>query len=78
LRERGSRDFDELPPSELQLVAKRLVIHGGFEPSSDPHLRAVLEFFGLRRLTAQVGTTLLEILDREYPYVDELVGGGEA
>ena len=73
LRERGPRAFEEIPPSELQLVAKRLEINGGFDPGSDPHLRAILEYFGLKRLTAQVGTTLLEIMDREYSYVDELI-----
>jgi hypothetical protein len=31
---------------------------------SDGHLRAILECFDLKRLTTQVGTTLLEILDR--------------
>jgi hypothetical protein len=30
---------------------------------SDEHLRAILEYFDLKRLTTQVGTTLLEILD---------------
>jgi hypothetical protein len=34
------------------------------EPGSDEHLRAILELFDLKRLTAQVGTRLLEILDR--------------
>jgi hypothetical protein len=31
---------------------------------SDEHLRAILEYFDLKRLTTQVGTTLLEVLDR--------------
>ena len=31
---------------------------------SDEHLRAILECFDLKRLTTQVGTALLEILDR--------------
>lgn len=42
---------------------------------SDEHLRAVLECFDLKRLTAQVGTTLLEILDMDFPYVAELLKG---
>ena len=73
LRERGPRDFEEIPPSELQLVARRLVRDQGFKSGSDAHLRAVLEFFDLRRLTVQVGTRMLDILARRYPYVDELL-----
>jgi hypothetical protein len=30
---------------------------------SDGHLRAILEGYGLKRLTTQVGTTLLAILE---------------
>ena len=78
LRDRGSRDFEEIPPSELQLVARRLADEEGFEAGSDAHLRAVLDFFDLKRLTVQVGTTLLDILGRQYPYVDELVGRRES
>lgn len=73
LRDRGPRDFEEIPPSELQLVARRLAHEEGFDPGSDAHLRAVLDFFNLKRLTVQVGTTLLDTLGRQYPYVDELV-----
>jgi len=32
-----------------------------------------LEWFDLKRLTTQVGTTLLEILERRIPYVDEFI-----
>ena len=74
VRDRGPRDFEEIPPSELQLVARRLSEDEGLEPGSDAHLRAVLDFFDLKRLTVQVGTTLLEILGRQYPYVDEMLG----
>lgn len=77
LRERGPRDFEEIPPSELQLVARRLMRDGGFDSGSDAHLRAVLEFFDLKRLTVQVGTRLLDVLDRQYVYVDEILGGEE-
>ena len=74
LRTRGPRDFEEIPPSELQLVAYRLARDEGFELGSEAHLRAVLEFFGLKRLTVQVSTRLLDVLTRSYPYVDELIG----
>jgi hypothetical protein len=77
LRERGTRDFEEIPPSELQLVARRLSRDEGFDSGSDAHLRAVLECFDLKRLTVQVGTRLLDILGRRYPYVDDILNGEE-
>lgn len=61
LRSRGPRTFEEIPPSELQTIAKHLEERHNFKPGSDEHLRAVLECFDLKRLTTQVGTTLLEI-----------------
>ncbi|MGB9104905.1 MAG: hypothetical protein WCC59_09110, partial [Terriglobales bacterium] len=73
LRSRGPRSFEELPPSELQVVARYLLERHSFPSGSDEHLRAVLECFDLKRLTTQVGTTLLEILERSFPYVDEFL-----
>ena len=73
LRSRGPRSFEEIPPSELQVVARYLAERHGFSSGSDEHLRAVLECFDLTRLTTQVGTTLLEILERRFPYVDEFL-----
>ena len=75
VRERGSRSFDEIPPSELQLVARQLFQdhNGELEPDSEAHLRAVLGAFDLRRLTAPVGAKLLDILQREYSYVDDVI-----
>jgi len=73
LRSRGPRSFEEIPPSELQVVAMYLAERHGFSSGSDEHLRAVLECFDLKRLTTQVGTTLLEILERRFPYVDEFI-----
>ena len=52
------------------------------EPGTDAHLRAILEYFELKRLTTQVGTTLLEILDRPEasttPLFDKMVGNRDA
>jgi hypothetical protein len=73
VRNRGPRDFDEIPPSELQIIAWRLADDGDFEPGSDAHIRAILDFFDLKRLTAHVNTTLLDILSQSYPHVDEIV-----
>ncbi len=72
VRDRGPREFEEIPASELQLVARLLARDNDMDPGSDEHLRAVLEFFELKRLTVQVGTTLLDILARKYPYVDQI------
>ena len=73
LRSRGPRTFEEIPPSELQTVAMYLAERRNLMSGSDEHLRAVLECFDLKRLTAQIGTTLLEILGKRYPYVDDLL-----
>jgi len=75
LRSRGPRAFEEIPPSELLVVAKHLLVRHGLAAGSDEHLRAVLECFDLKRLTTQVGTTLLEILEEGFPYVDEFLSG---
>ncbi len=75
LRNRGPRSFEEIPPSELQVVARYIVEHEGLESGSDEHLHAVLELFNLKRLTTQVGTTLLEILEKRFPYVDDFING---
>ncbi|MEI7900859.1 MAG: DUF3320 domain-containing protein [bacterium] len=75
LRSRGPRSFEELPPSELQVVARYLLEQHSFPSGSDEHLRAVLECFDLKRLTTQVGTTMLEVLERCFPYVDEFLSG---
>jgi hypothetical protein len=75
LRTRGPRSFEEIPPSELQVVARYLLERHSCPSGSDEHLRAVLECFDLKRLTTQVGTTLLEVLERSFPYVDEFLSG---
>jgi very-short-patch-repair endonuclease len=64
LRCRGPRTFDEIPPGELQTVGQHLCEAHQMTRGSDEHLRAILEYFDLKRLTTQVGTRLLEILDR--------------
>ncbi len=69
VRKRGSRDFSEIPPSELLTVAKKLAAVNGFAEGTDEHFRAILEHYDLTRLTTQVSATLLEVLNREYTYV---------
>lgn len=73
IRTRGDRLFEEITPSEIQFVAKYLSKTHGLLVGSDEHLRAVLEFFDLKRLTTQVGSGILGILQRELPHVDSLL-----
>ena len=77
VRERGPRTFDEIPPSELQFIARWLLGNRKkeLERGSDDHLKAVLNCFDLKRLTTQVGLRLLDILNHHYPYVDEMLDG---
>jgi very-short-patch-repair endonuclease len=65
LRSRGPRTFEEIPPGELRTVGNHLCETRNMSRGSAEHLRAILEYFNLKRLTTQVGTTLLEILDRQ-------------
>ena len=73
LRTRGPRSFEEIPLSELLVVARHLAERDALAVGSDEHLRAVLECFDLKRLTTQVGTALLEIFEKELPHVDEFL-----
>jgi very-short-patch-repair endonuclease len=73
LRLRGPRTFEEIPPSELYVAAKRLAERDVHSFGSEEHLRATLEAFDLKRLTTQVGSTLRDILAKRFPYLDELL-----
>lgn len=75
LRSRGPRSFEEIPPSELQVLARYLLEGYGFASGSEEHLRAVMECLDLKRMTTQVGATFREILERSFPYVDEFLSG---
>jgi hypothetical protein len=63
LRTRGPRSFEEIPPGELRAAAAHVSETKTMHWGSDEHLRAILELFDLKRLTTQVGTKLLEVLD---------------
>jgi hypothetical protein len=73
IRTRGDRLFEEITPSEIQFIARYLSKTRGLSIGSDEHLRAVLEFFDLKRLTTQVGSGILDILQKELPHVDALL-----
>jgi very-short-patch-repair endonuclease len=63
LRCRGPRTLEEIPPGELRAAARCISDTPSLKSGSDEHLRAILELLDLKRLTTQVGTRLLEILD---------------
>jgi len=71
VRERGPRTFEEIPPSEVQLVARRLAKRRRLEEGSEGHMRAVLDHFDLKRLTTPVSKSMEDALKRKYRYVDE-------
>ncbi len=71
VRSRGPRTFEEIPPSELQTVGRYVAQRDGLEWGRDDHLRAILDMYDLKRLTTQVGTSLLESLEKRFSYVDE-------
>lgn len=70
IRTRGDRLFEEITPGEIQFVARYTADKNGVAAGSEEHLRMVLEFFDLKRLTTQVGTSILEVMDRQLPHVD--------
>ena len=65
IRTRGPRLFNEIPPDELRAVGQYTSEKLHFTVGTDEHLRSVLDHFELRRLTTQVGTTILEILEKK-------------
>jgi len=73
LRVRGSRSFEEIPPSELQLAARYLMDQHGISSVTDEHLHALLECFDLKRLTTTVRTALIDIINMDFPYADEFL-----
>ncbi len=77
VRTRGPRFFNEIPPDELRAVGQYISDKLSVERGTDEHLRLVLDHFDLRRLTTQVGTTILDILDSKTSSVINLFGDGE-
>jgi very-short-patch-repair endonuclease len=73
-RERGSRSIDEIPPSELLVAASITERTGRFPRASDEHLRAILEFYGLSRLTSNARETIEKCLTLRLQSVNEFVG----
>jgi restriction endonuclease-like protein len=77
IRTRGPRLFSEIPPDELRAVGQYISANPDVKPGTDEHLRLVLDHFDLRRLTTQVGTAILEILDKKSNSVSDLFEDGK-
>jgi hypothetical protein len=75
VRTRGDRSLEEITPGEIQFVARHIARMREVQVGGDEHLRLVLAFFGLKRLTTQVSATLREILNRPLPHVDAALLG---
>jgi len=61
VRTRGPRTFEEIPAAELRAVGQYLLECQRLEPKTEEHMRAILECFELKRLTAQVSAALLKL-----------------
>ena len=72
IRNLGPRRFDEVPPSEVQAVARQFIAKIGGDEGSEDHIRTILKFYGLRRKTANVERRLKYAFKTHFPYVDEL------
>lgn len=73
LRKRGPRLFEEIPPSELNAVSTYLAEQEGCHVGTEEHMRMVLEWFDLKRLTAQTSGALKDIVNMQFPYVNDLL-----
>jgi very-short-patch-repair endonuclease len=73
VRTLGHRTLEEIPPSEIQAVARYVAAKKGYKIGSEAHLRATLADFGLVRLTTKSKETVIEALKRRYSYVDALL-----
>jgi very-short-patch-repair endonuclease len=70
-RERGPRKLEEIPPSEVLLVARHLELQHRLRRGSEAHFRAILEAFNIKRLTRQVEATLTDALSRDFEFLSE-------
>ena len=73
VRTRGDRLFEEITPSEIQFIAKYIAKKRKLNTGSEDHLRVLLDFFELKRLTTQVSSSIFSILKRDLQHVDEML-----
>ena len=62
LRTSGGRTIDEIPPSEMRSASDRILSGSRIIRESEEHLREILNFYGLKRLTDHTREQLLHAL----------------
>lgn len=62
LRTRGSREWTEIPASEIRLLAEQMRTHLCCLNGCDEHLRAVMTFYGLTRMNRKFRDFILQII----------------
>ena len=70
LRTRGYRSIDEIPPSEIRVASKYLEYAHSFINGSEEHMRYILSFYDLKRLTDHTREFLLKVLSSDTPSID--------
>ncbi len=61
-REKGARDWDEIPFSELLAISKMVQAHVKCIAGTDEHLKAIATYLGISRLTKQLKELLIEVV----------------
>jgi very-short-patch-repair endonuclease len=63
LRTSGGRTIDEIPPGEIRAVADRILSESSLIRESEEHLREILNFYGLKRLTDHTREKIIQALE---------------
>jgi hypothetical protein len=63
LRTSGGRIIDEIPPSEIRATSDRILAESSLIRESEEHLREILSFYGLKRLTEHTREKILQALE---------------
>lgn len=71
LRTRGDRSIDEIPPSEIRMASKYLESAHSFINGSEEHMRHILSFYDLKRLTDHTREFLSKVLSADTPSIDD-------
>ena len=62
VRDRGPRDFYDVPPSEVLRVALRFVEKNGYAMKSEAHYLDIIGFYGQKNLTEKIRKAIRYIL----------------
>ncbi|MBN2784302.1 MAG: DUF4011 domain-containing protein [Pontiellaceae bacterium] len=63
LRTGGGRTIDEIPPGEIRAVSDRILSASNLIRESEEHIREILNFYGLKRLTEHTRDKILLALN---------------